>query len=126
MRRLALLVPLLSTTVLIACSDEAPPAQGGALGEVSDSIINGTPDTTHQAVVFVDMGNYACSGTIIAVNGNYAYVLTAARVIAWLLALSTFRTRLSFCSSSSFCLRSVMSRTILEAPMIQPSPSLIG
>ena len=81
MRRLALLVPLLSTTVLIACSDEAPPAQGGALGEVSDSIINGTPDTTHQAVVFVDMGNYACSGTIIAVNGNYAYVLTAAHCI---------------------------------------------
>jgi hypothetical protein len=83
MRRLVLVVPLLATTLLTACSGETPaPAPApGPTGEATDSIINGQDDTTRQAVVFVSMGNAACTGTIIAKSTTNAYVLTAGHCV---------------------------------------------
>ena len=40
-------------------------------------IINGTPDTTHTAVVAVLGNNFSCSGTILQVANGRGYVLTA-------------------------------------------------
>lgn len=47
------------------------------LGQASDAIINGAPDTTHQSVVAYLHDNGKCSATIIAVNGSEGYALTA-------------------------------------------------
>lgn len=62
-----------------ACGDGASDGVDSEhVASADGAIINGTPDTTHQAVVMVYGNNSACSGTIIARNGSTAYVLTAA------------------------------------------------
>jgi hypothetical protein len=48
------------------------------VGQTHDGIINGAPDTTHQAVVMVVGSGTGCSGTIVHKAGSVAYVLTAA------------------------------------------------
>ena len=66
---------LLCAVSAFACSDD-PPSEN--YGDTNDAIINGTPDTTHQAVVLVAGNNSACSGTIVHTNGSTGHVLTAA------------------------------------------------
>jgi hypothetical protein len=81
MRRLALAAPLLATSVLIACSAPEPDVRWHDVGTAELPIINGYPDTTHQAVVAVLANQSACSGTIVAVEGNSAFVLTAGHCV---------------------------------------------
>lgn len=76
--------------VVGACSGE-PPVTAPAdedVGQTSDAIINGTVDTTHQAVVMIysQQGQEAglCSGTIVKVDPDtkIGWVLTAAHCVA--------------------------------------------
>lgn len=49
-----------------------------------EPIYYGELDYTHQAVVAIQNGGGMCSGTIVAVQGSYGYVLTAAHcVVSW-------------------------------------------
>lgn len=79
MRRFALVFASISP--LVACSaDTTPtpaPAAPAKVDQKSDKIINGSPDTTHGAVVALLGGGAECSGTIVAVQGGFGYVLTA-------------------------------------------------
>ncbi len=50
------------------------------VGARSDAIVNGSPDTTHQAVVSYHMGG-KCSATIIEVQGDTGWALTAAHCL---------------------------------------------
>jgi hypothetical protein len=70
----------LATALLVAGSACAGEDDGAvdSLGRTQAPIINGTPDSDHQAVVTVVSFSSACTGTIIHVEGAYAYVLTAA------------------------------------------------
>lgn len=61
------------------CSDA--PVDLPSVAESEAPIINGTLDTTHQAVVAVLSNNSACTGTIINVQPPYAFVLTAAHCV---------------------------------------------
>jgi MYXO-CTERM domain-containing protein len=73
---------LLASLMLVGCSDEgfAPEEHFG----VAESwIINGQLDTTHQAVVALFGQQSGCTGTIIHVAGNSAYVLTAAHCFGY-------------------------------------------
>lgn len=65
---------------LLACSSEAP-VDDERVAEQTAPIVNGSPDTTHQAVVAVIMNGGACSGTIVDVIGSNAYVLTAGHCV---------------------------------------------
>jgi hypothetical protein len=56
----------------------APAGGDGPLGAAQEPIYNGTPDTTHPAVVAVLSMTSECSATIIQVTGTTAYALTAA------------------------------------------------
>ncbi len=84
MRRILLAVASCSPLLLlpVACSVEQSPdePQGEErVAESDDSIIGGTADTTHKAVMWLydeDQGG-SCSGTVIAKNGSTAWVLTA-------------------------------------------------
>ncbi len=69
-----------------ACSSGVAPRsteQTEEPAEIELPIINGAIDTTHQAVVYVDAIPSFCTGTIIHVSGNYAYVLTAAHCMGF-------------------------------------------
>jgi hypothetical protein len=76
MKRIAL-----ACSLLVACgpAEELDDLDGPA-GDLSSPIINGTPDTTHHAVVAVAAANSMCSGTIIHVepSNGVGHVLTAA------------------------------------------------
>ncbi|MBL9026884.1 MAG: trypsin-like serine protease [Myxococcales bacterium] len=82
MRRTLLAVASFSPLLLlpVACSVEpSPDAPEERVAERDDSIIGGTADTTHKAVMWLydeDQGG-SCSGTVIAKNGGTAWVLTA-------------------------------------------------
>jgi hypothetical protein len=65
----------------LGCSSSAPvPVE---LGVSHEAITHGSPDTTHQAVLFMYDHTHgtACSGTVIAVSGTYGYFLTAAHCV---------------------------------------------
>ncbi len=53
--------------------------------ETENPIIGGEPDTSHDAVVYIQMSNgsyyYGCSGTIIEKSDSRAYILTAGHCI---------------------------------------------
>ncbi len=76
---------LLAQVVACNVDDPSAPAERPAEKQ-AQPIIGGTLDTTNPATVYLEgqMGNqgYACSGTIIAVNGNVGYVLTAGHCVA--------------------------------------------
>ncbi|MBU1238438.1 trypsin-like serine protease, partial [Myxococcota bacterium] len=63
-------IPVLFSLSLLACNAEQPP-----VNSQHKNIMYGTPDTSqaHQAVVYLDLGNSACSGTLITPT----WVLTA-------------------------------------------------
>lgn len=74
--------------LLVACSStEIKPISGEHPKQGSEAIINGTADTTHQAVVFLYGQNAqtgaACSGTIVKSDpaSKVAWVLTAAHCV---------------------------------------------
>jgi len=69
---------VLSSLFAAGCGQGEEPIVVDAVGQSEDPIINGTPDTTHQAVVAVVGGNNECSGTIIQKNGSTGHVITAA------------------------------------------------
>ena len=60
------------------CSLDASSPDEERVGHESLPIINGTPDTTHQAVVAIFSQNSECTGTMFLVNGSTGYALTAA------------------------------------------------
>ncbi len=74
LRNVALAV--VATSVFAACTYDAPPEEEH-VGAESAAIVNGTPDTTHQAVVAYIHANGKCSATIVAVSGSTGYALTA-------------------------------------------------
>ncbi|NUP13158.1 MAG: trypsin-like serine protease [Polyangiaceae bacterium] len=84
MRRLAPSAGLLSLILInaVGCAvaddlpEEAPP-KDEKVEQKEQPIFGGSPDTGHDAVVYLVSQNGACSGTIIAVNGNYGYILSA-------------------------------------------------
>jgi len=81
-RKIIVLFFVFSATAFFACGETA--TQGAvtdadALGQKQSRIIDGIPDYTHDAVVFVYP--VGCSGTIIHRDGIYAYVLTAAHCV---------------------------------------------
>jgi len=51
------------------------------MGLVKQGIVNGQKDTTHDAVVAIAGSDWACTGTIIEVNGSTGYALTAAHCL---------------------------------------------
>jgi len=71
MRRL---LPLAASCALIACTA----ASSESVGRSDEAIINGQLDTTHSGVVAIFSKMAGCTGTILHVNGGYAFVLTAA------------------------------------------------
>jgi MYXO-CTERM domain-containing protein len=75
MRRLLCLAAVLP--FVVACSDERGPV-AERIAQQQDAIINGIPDSTHDAVVAL-FGNFsACSGTVFTTNASGVYVITAA------------------------------------------------
>ena len=87
-RRTLLAFPLLALAV--ACSSTIPPAEGDDdddVREVASAIINGSIDTTHEAVVAVisQAGGEggACTGTIVKVDAarKIGWVVTAAHCV---------------------------------------------
>ncbi len=81
MFRHAAVCGLALSSALLSCQAESPSGlDDDAVGYTEEEIINGTPDTTSKAVVWLfDEGSGAsCTGTIIKVDGNTGYVLTAA------------------------------------------------
>jgi len=76
--------PRFATALLLclataSCSD-APSDLDERIASAADPIVNGSPDTAHQAVVAYLHGS-KCSATIIAVDGNNGYALTAGHCI---------------------------------------------
>jgi secreted trypsin-like serine protease len=64
---------------LVGCADFEDELVDREAIDVADSeIINGTPDTTHQAVVALFSQQSGCTGTIIHTNPPAAWILTAA------------------------------------------------
>ncbi|MBK8259557.1 MAG: trypsin-like serine protease [Polyangiaceae bacterium] len=80
-RRTAFLV-LPSLCFFTACAQSEPPPEAMS-GKTQQSIINGDPDTTHDAVVAVLSNSGACTGTVIAkdVAAKKGYVITAAHCV---------------------------------------------
>jgi hypothetical protein len=62
---------------VVACSDDRGPFSE-RIGEDQAAIINGIPDTTHDAVVALFGSFSGCSGTVIEANASGVYVVTAA------------------------------------------------
>jgi len=82
MHRSVLATSVAISALVLGCGPLAEPSPAGRLGTAKSRIVNGQPDTTHDAVVYVDMGNASCSGTIIAACNGIGYVLTAAHCCA--------------------------------------------
>ncbi len=67
-----------ASAILAACSSVDPTDSS----RNSQSIFGGAPDTTHPAVMaLINQTGGACSGTTIAVNGQFGYLLTAAHCL---------------------------------------------
>jgi Trypsin len=83
MRRLSCCC-LFASLVAVGCGPAgSPSAADGPVGRASSRIIDGSPDTTHTAVVAIlaNAGQNSfdeCSGSIVAVQNGNGYVLTAA------------------------------------------------
>jgi MYXO-CTERM domain-containing protein len=63
-----------------ACTGDQPAWDAERLGESDEAIVNGSLDTTHQAVVAWLHGS-KCSATIVHVSGSTGYALTAAHCV---------------------------------------------
>lgn len=64
----------------LGCSD-AGPSEFSLLAALEQGIINGQKDYDHDAVVAIAGEDWACTGTIIAVEGSTGYALTAAHCL---------------------------------------------
>jgi len=62
------------------CSEPRDDGSFEIVGSSEDAIVNGSPDTTHQAVVAYLKGG-KCTATIVDVVGNQGYALTAAHCV---------------------------------------------
>lgn len=76
--RIILLTPVLLSLLALGCAQEGLPSEGEQVESDENAIINGSPDTTHTAVVAVLGPDFACTGTVLQVKGTTGYVLTAA------------------------------------------------
>lgn len=76
------LIPLALTSSLTACT-EAPPVERLPVARLSSPIINGSVDNSgnYEEVVAMFTNNSACTGTIIAKDEPFAFVLTAAHCV---------------------------------------------
>jgi hypothetical protein len=68
---------------VVAFAAACASCEAAELGTTGAPIVNGTPDTTHDAVVavFDSATSSQCSGTVIAVSGTSGVVLTAAHCL---------------------------------------------
>jgi len=84
MRNLAVISSLVLSTLALGCADRSSTATSPSerLGKAASPIFNGQPDPGHDAVVYVDLGNASCSGTILANCNGTGYVLTAAHCVS--------------------------------------------
>jgi hypothetical protein len=87
--RMRAFIMLSIPAVAVACSGSHPSSDAPSSSGVSEAIINGTLDTTHQAVVAIEAAPInsvfgLCSGTIIKVDpvSQIGWVLTAAHCIS--------------------------------------------
>ncbi len=80
MSRSPLLLAAAGASLLLSACSEAP-IELPSVTESESPIINGSLDTTHQAVVAVFSGQSACTGTFVHVAPPYAFVLTAAHCV---------------------------------------------
>ncbi|HUT99812.1 MAG TPA: trypsin-like peptidase domain-containing protein [Myxococcota bacterium] len=83
-RKMIPLFLMCSAAAVMSCSQtdlSQRPERPKHIDYTQSGIINGSLDTTHQAVVAVLASNAACSGTIIEKNGNNLFVLTAAHCV---------------------------------------------
>lgn len=74
-----------STSVLLGlgCSSgDAPGPNPERVAAREEAIVNGTPDTTHDAVVAIVGGSGQCSATVIAVVNGVGYGLTAGHCLS--------------------------------------------
>lgn len=82
MRSFGLGLLAVAAASLLACSDDGfGPNDPDEVGQATEPIINGYPDTTHDAVVAIVSNYHACSATIVAKNGTNLYLLTAAHCV---------------------------------------------
>ncbi len=77
MRRSLAFCVLAALPLVSGCAD-APGDWSERIGSIEEPIINGIPDTTHDAVVALFGQFSGCTGTIIKASGGQAFVLTAA------------------------------------------------
>lgn len=70
-------------SALVGCSEPGGFVPEEHFGVAESWIINGQLDTTHQAVVALFGQQSGCTGTIIHVSGDSAYVLTAAHCFGY-------------------------------------------
>src|SRR5262245_37885328 len=80
MNRLAFISAILASAFAVGCSGE-PHGDEAPTTYTADGIINGTLDTTHQAVTALFGDQNQCTATIVAVKGNYGFALTAAHCV---------------------------------------------
>jgi hypothetical protein len=78
MRHLAVIASLALSTLALGCSSQSTAEPAEVIGKAASPIFNGQADTTHKAVVYVELGGGSCTGTIIASCEGTGYVLTAA------------------------------------------------
>ena len=78
MRHLLLTPFFLGSLLVFGCGQEGLPPEAESVQADDSAIINGTPDTTHTAVVAVLGPDFSCTGTVLQVKGTTGYVLTAA------------------------------------------------
>src|SRR5512141_1018876 len=78
---------VLALTVLgfVGCTSATSPDPSN--GKAKNAIVYGSPDTTHQAVMFLQYAppgsqyGAACTATLVATQGTYGFLLTAAHCI---------------------------------------------
>src|SRR5215471_19057995 len=80
MHRVAFAFAALACAAVVGCSGEGL-VDRQRTGEAEEGIIDGTLDTTHQAVVALFGAQSECTATIVAVSGGYGYALTAAHCV---------------------------------------------
>lgn len=77
-RTLACFIGWMAGSFSAACTATSPSAGDEHAGSASVPILGGEADTTHAAVVAVLGRDFSCSGTILQIKDDVAYVLTAA------------------------------------------------
>jgi secreted trypsin-like serine protease len=72
---------LLLASALTACSASEPAGSNDSLSQLTQPIIGGTLDTEHPEVMLLANAGFLCTGTVIHVEQQMAFLLTAAHCV---------------------------------------------